>query len=136
MMGRYKTSCSAAADLEELRRLIYQPEKDSPACGEAECFACREGKCCILTDSNFGDRPCPFRKTWDQVVREQKTGLEKLILNGRYDLIQKYRKVLADLGIFLMQDDDVQEMFKELDLFAEADMKNLLDEMEGDPWNE
>ena len=135
-MGRYKTSCSAAADMEELRRLIYQPEEDSPACGQAECFACREGKCCILTDSDFGERKCPFQKTWAQVVREQKTGLEKLILNGRYDLIQKYRKVLIDLGVFMQQDDDVRELFRELDLFADEDMKALLEEMEGESWDD
>ena len=124
--GKNKT---ALADMEELRRLNYRPDKKSPVCG-MDCFACVDGRCSILTDNDFGDCGCSFRKTWEQAKSEQRAGLERLVEIGRYELIEKYESVLAALGIFALLDDDAQAMSDELDQFEQNDLRELLTEME------
>ena len=126
-MGNYKKT--APADMEELRRLNYKPDDKSPHC-DRNCFACTNGRCCILTDNDFGDRECPFFKNWDQCKVEQKTGLEHLIQTGRTDLIDKYTSVMAKLGIFALLDDLVQQMALELGLFEEEDLLELIADMD------
>ncbi len=120
---------TALAGTEEYRRLNYQPDEQSPACAK-DCFACTGGKCCILKDNDFGERECPFCKTWDMVKQEQRASLERLVESGRYELIEKYESVLAALGIFALLDDDVQQMTEELGLFEEEDLRELLAETE------
>lgn len=37
--------------------------KINPRCAHAPgCFACTNGSCRILKDTNFGDKACPFYK--------------------------------------------------------------------------
>ena len=126
MANKRKTK-TALADMEELRRLNYQPDEQSPACIK-DCFACTDGKCCILKDNDFGDHECPFCKTWDRLKQEQRAGLERLVENGRYGPIEKYESVLAGLGIFALLDDDVQQVTGELELFEEEDLRDFLAE--------
>ena len=120
---------TALADMEELRKLNYQPDDASPVCAR-DCFACTDGRCCILKDNDFGGREGPFCKTWDKAKQEQRAGLERLVESGRYELIEKYDSVLAALGIFALLDDDVQQMTEELGLFEEEDLRELLAETE------
>ena len=120
---------TALADMEALRRINYRPEEDSPACAK-DCFACTDGKCCILTDNDFGERECPFYKTWDRVKREQRAGLERLVALGKYEFIEKNESILAALGIFALLDDDVQQMAAELEMFEETDLRECIAETE------
>ena len=58
--------------------LVFQ---NAPSCDKSECFACHAGKCIALTDNKFGDKDCPFYKTWARInleERERKLRLEKL----------------------------------------------------------
>lgn len=45
-------------------------EKHDPVCDRTDCAACMNRHCTILVDNNFGDRECPFFKTWDQNEEE------------------------------------------------------------------
>lgn len=137
-MGKPLYEAALQADMETMRLMAYQPLPDSPPCADTDCFACRENKCCILTDTDFGNRKCPFQKTWNQLVREQRTGLKKMIVEGRHDLLKKYRKTLIELGIFTFLDEDIQNTLKELKMFSEEDLKALKDEIEaaGGEWDE
>ena len=47
-------------------------EKRYPTCDKKRCFSCEKGKCELLTSNDFGDRPCPFYKTKEQVKKEIK----------------------------------------------------------------
>lgn len=38
-----------------------------PNCNREDCFACKDGKCELLTDNDFGKRECPFYKTEEEV---------------------------------------------------------------------
>lgn len=42
-----------------------------PVCNVTECFGHDEGRCVVLVDNNFNGRPCPFRKTKEQVEAEK-----------------------------------------------------------------
>lgn len=42
-----------------------------PACHMAECFACEDEHCLILTRNYFGERKCPFFKTKEQTEKER-----------------------------------------------------------------
>lgn len=55
------------------------------ACTEIECFANKNGYCTILVNNNFLGRACPFRKTEEQLVKEQKETEKRLDhLGGNY----------------------------------------------------
>ena len=49
-----------------------------PRCYEDGCFACEKGHCTVLTNNNFGKRPCPFFKTMKQVKKEKDYCKERL----------------------------------------------------------
>lgn len=62
-----------------------------PRCTHAPgCFACSDGRCRILKSTSFGDKPCPFYKTQEQADSENARAMERLVAEGRYDLIEKY----------------------------------------------
>lgn len=42
-----------------------------PTCDKADCFACEDGHCMILTKNDFGARKCPFHKTNEQAAEEK-----------------------------------------------------------------
>lgn len=48
------------------------------ACGKADCFGCKDGKCDVLMKNNFGGRDCPFFKTEEQVQTEKAYCAERL----------------------------------------------------------
>ena len=103
-MANVKKASTVLADMEALRKLNYRPDEKSPECGR-DCFACTDGKCCILADTQFGETGCPFYKTWEKAKAEQRASLEHLVVLGKYKLIEKYESVLAALGIFALLDD-------------------------------
>lgn len=41
------------------------------ACSRKDCFANREGCCSVLSNNDFGKRPCPFYKTKEEFLRGQ-----------------------------------------------------------------
>lgn len=45
--------------------------KKEPICNREDCFACEGGQCVVLTNTNFGDRECPFFKTKEQAEKEK-----------------------------------------------------------------
>jgi len=62
-----------------------------PRCNHAPgCCARKAGKCLILKNTNFGDKPCPFRKTAEQNAAENNRIMERLLAEERYDLLDKY----------------------------------------------
>lgn len=47
---------------------------DCPACNyHSDCFANREGKCIVLTDTNFRCEYCPFYKNEDKLNTQRKS---------------------------------------------------------------
>lgn len=65
--------------------------KINPRCTHTPgCFACTNGSCRILKDTNFGDKACPFYKTQEQAEADNRRARERLVAEGRYDLIEKY----------------------------------------------
>lgn len=128
-MANVKKASTVLADMEALRKLNYRPDEKSPECGR-DCFACTDGKCCILADTQFGETGCPFYKTWEKAKAEQRASLEHLVVLGKYKLIEKYESVLAALGIFALLDDETQAMDDELKVFEEDDLRELLAERE------
>lgn len=65
--------------------------KSFPRCNHKPgCFAYKDGICRILKDTDFGDRACPFFKTQEQADEDNRRTRERLIAEGRSDLIEKY----------------------------------------------
>lgn len=63
----------------------------NPRCNHTPgCFACTNGRCRILKNTNFGDKACPFYKTKDQADAENARAMVRLVAEERYDLIEKY----------------------------------------------
>ena len=62
-----------------------------PRCNKTECFG-NDGvkRCIILTDTTRPDLPCPFFKTGDQYEEDKARAHDRLIMNGRFDLIKKF----------------------------------------------
>ena len=66
-----------------------------------ECHACREGKCMVLMDTDFGENVtvCPFYRSKDDNLRESAMCINRLIRIGRTDLIEKYQPVYRSLNL-------------------------------------
>lgn len=76
----------------------YLELQGCPACsGHTDCFAWSEGRCTVLKEAN--DKECVFYKPMEQVRKENQAIYEKLVKNKRYDLLEKYQFIYADLGI-------------------------------------
>ncbi len=58
-------------------------------CSDQDCFACSGTVCKILTYA-FRKRPCPFRKTREEVEAGRTEARERLERIGRTDLIEYY----------------------------------------------
>ncbi len=48
-------------------------------------------KCTVLENNDFGGKPCPFFKTREQADADYEAAYRRLVEQGRFDLIQKYR---------------------------------------------
>lgn len=66
--------------------------KTCPPCGKKQdgCFACSDGRCTILTKTDFGERECPFFKTRAQVAEERNLRRQRLTDLGLVNLLEKY----------------------------------------------
>lgn len=74
-------------------------KKIPPRCNHAPgCFANKDGYCRILKSSNFGDKACPFYKTQEQGDAEKARAMERLIEEGRHDLIELYYPNMGGLA--------------------------------------
>lgn len=74
-------------------------KKGLPRCNHAPgCFACKDGICRILKSTNFGDKACPFFKTQEQGDAEKARVMERLIAEGRNDLIELYYPKLGGMS--------------------------------------
>lgn len=71
----------------------------SPGCRFDSCFACENGHCTALTDNDFGGKMCPFFKNKAHVKRSRQDALDHLLIDGRFDLVNKYEKSLIELGV-------------------------------------
>lgn len=71
----------------------------SPGCRFDSCFACEGGHCTALTDNDFGGKMCPFFKNKAHVKRSRQDALDHLLIDGRFDLVNKYEKSLIELGV-------------------------------------
>lgn len=72
-----------------------------------ECHACREGKCMVLMDTDFGENVtvCPFYRSKDDNLRESAMCINRLIRIGRTDLIEKYQPVYRSLNLLGGEED-------------------------------
>lgn len=61
-----------------------------PICKLDRCAACRESHCVILKSNNFNGKPCPFFKTKERCEEESRRTMERLLSEGRTDLIELY----------------------------------------------
>lgn len=61
----------------------------NPKCYMNNCFANKDGECCVLVDYPSTD-PCSFFKTRKQVDAGREDAHKKLVKDGRWDLIKKY----------------------------------------------
>ena len=84
---------------------------DAPECGRADCYNCIDGSCVALNDNDFGHRECPFFIRTEQALKNQKASLERLIDEGREDLLKKYGAQLAALDIVELGDTELEQMF-------------------------
>lgn len=63
-----------------------------PACKRSNCFAEKDGHCIALADNYFGDKPCPFFKTREQLAAQDAKCKERLRSMGSYEILKKYRR--------------------------------------------
>lgn len=60
-----------------------------PRCNKMDCFMNKCGtRCELLTD--YPSQPCPFFKTDAEVEKGRQEAHQKLVKEGKYDLIQMY----------------------------------------------
>lgn len=97
-----------------------------PPCEKKDCHAWQDGKCTALSDNRFGSRPCPFYKKLDVCRQERSECLDKLIRSGRMDVVEKYKSVLAELGIFGLADKFIDRAAEALERYSEECMRELL----------
>ena len=60
-----------------------------PKCYKIDCFQNKVGaRCELLTDSP--SQPCPFYKTEEQNEKDKEKAHQRLVAEGRTDLIEEY----------------------------------------------
>ncbi len=57
----------------------------------SNCFACKNGKCACLDNTNFSYGICPFYKSCEQAKIDRSASLTSLFQRGKADLITKYK---------------------------------------------
>lgn len=63
-------------------------------CAVKHCVRCSDGRCVVLTDTDFGDRRCPFYEDKNKI--EHIRQLEAAIKINEHEII-KYEKMIAHL---------------------------------------
>ncbi len=67
--------------------------KPMPPCPKAkcDCFSLNgQGRCKALDDTDFDGKPCPFYKSAAKADADYEAAYDRLVDQGRFDLIQKY----------------------------------------------
>lgn len=66
--------------------------KKCPNCVKqhTDCFAHSEGRCGVLSNTDFKDKDCPFYKTKAQTEEENRKRRERLDAYGLTHLVEKY----------------------------------------------
>ena len=91
----------------------------SRECMELSCFANKHGICDALCSTDFGMRRCPFFKTEEELAEGQLDALQRLVDRGRFDLIEKYRGTMEELGILDCEDSFFHEHQEAVDYLAQ-----------------
>lgn len=103
----------------------------SPGCHFYSCFACEKGHCTVLEDNNFGDKFCPFFKSRAQVKQGRQDALDRLLINGRADLVNKYEEILTELGVIAPEIQETEKSGPDDDLTAaRAEFARFQDDLE------
>ena len=88
-----------------------------PACREhPDCFSWIDGRCTAL--KKRGGQDCVFYKPMKQAAAENQAIYENLLKGRRYDLIEKYQKSYAALGIEDPEFRDSEDIRRELERMA------------------
>jgi len=99
-----------------------------PDCPEhPDCFSCLDGKCTALNVS--GGQGCVFYKMAERAIEEARAGYKQLREAGRIDLIQKYIKAYAAMGLLDVDIEKSAEKATELEAFRASDYRAALTEM-------
>ena len=61
-----------------MKRELYEIGA-KPKCIRKKCFANFGCECIVLSDNDFGDRPCPFYKTKEQLDAGRRRAKERLL---------------------------------------------------------
>ena len=97
-----------------------------PVCTEhMDCFSYLGGRCTAL---KYADEGCAFYCSSHKAISEVKQAYQKLKESGRTDLIRKYIKTMAALGVL---DDEIEEYGRkaaELDAYKNVDFDALMRE--------
>ncbi len=59
-----------------------------PKCENNRCFAYCFGQCKILTDSNFGGKPCPFYKSKERAAKDEAYAAKRLEKLGNAQVLK------------------------------------------------
>lgn len=97
-----------------------------PLCDEKNCHAWQFGRCIALWNNDFGGKRCPFYKPMSVCQKERKDALTKMIQDGRMDLVEKYKAVLSDLGVFDMEDGYADRAADDLARYSDQYLQELL----------
>lgn len=125
-----KTQRQEAEKIEERERVqeaagAIGDDTDSPSCLFYSCFACEKLHCTILRDNDFHGKPCSFFKTRADALKQRQEAFDRILMNGRLDLINRYEEILISLGIEdpedakIPVDDDILAARQDLEDFLE-----------------
>ena len=106
-----------------------------------DCHAYKDGCCQALSDTDFGDRDCPFYRSKEENVREVSACVNILIIKGRTDLIDKYRPVYNALNLLGAEDEFISKArmrleAKKREVRAEVRARKESVRMSGGAWYE
>lgn len=106
-----------------------------------DCHAYEDGCCQALSDTDFGDRDCPFYRSKEENVREVSACLNILIRKGRSDLIDKYRPIYISLNFLGGEDEFISSARKQMEIKKQemrAQIKARKESVQqiGDEWYE
>lgn len=109
------------------------PEKCPDCLEHPDCFSCLDGKCTALNVS--GGQGCVFYKSAERAIEEARAGYKRLREAGRFDLIQKYIKAYAAMGLLDVDIEESAEKAAEFEAFQASDYQAALMEMSREAGN-
>ena len=114
------------------RHIIIDPigeEADAARLAECkahpDCFSCVEGFCTALKPKYVGGK-CVFYKERSRGYAENKAVYDKLVADGRYDLLDAYGDALSCLGAFDGELEEAGQMSEEMAAFRESSLQEIL----------